>query len=208
LRLDPEGELLAGFYSATLNPKRYLHYRAQDLTVIGDLAAAEARYRDALQVPGEEPRQRDPFAPVYTAISPHAENLRIRLALVRLYLDQGRDPEARVELDALDADLTAHHEDFLQVERDVLRSRLEIRNADYAAPRQRLKRILEWAEEGGGDPWIDPTEPVPVASERRAVAEAFALLAIVAHETGRQREADWAAQEAADRGVDVSRLDD
>ena len=65
---------------------------------------------------------------------------------------------------------------------------------------------MNWAEDGAGDPWIDPTEPVPVASERRAVAEALALLAIVAHETGRPREAEWAAREAAGYGVDVSRF--
>ena len=208
LRLDPRGEILAGFYSAELDRKRYLHYLAQDLIVGGDVAAAEAGYRDALEIAAEEPRRRDPLAAVHSAISPHAENLRIRLALARLYLDEGRDREALVELDGLDDDLAAHHEDFLQVERDVLRSRLDIRNGDYGAARQRLKRVLDWAEKGAGDPWIDPTEPVPVASERRAVTEAFALLAIVAHETGRSREAEWATREAAAHGVDVSRLGD
>ncbi len=47
---------------------------------------------------------------------------------------------------------------------------------------------------------------MPVASERRAVAEALALLAIVAHETGRAYEEEWATREAAAYGVDVSRL--
>jgi len=206
LRFDPGGEILAGFFSADLDRKRYLHYVAQDLILAGDVAAAEAGYRKALEVPAEEPRRRDPLTPAYAAISPHAENLRIRLALVRLYLDEGRDPEARTQLDTLDGDLAAHNEDFLQIERDVLRSRLEIREGAFGSARQRLRRVLNWAEDGAGDPWIDPTEPVPVASERRAVAEALALLAIVAHETGRPREAEWAAREAAGYGVDVSRL--
>jgi hypothetical protein len=208
LRLDPRGEILAGFYSAHLQPKRFLHYRAQDLTLDGDLVTAEAGFREALAVPAATPRRREPLLAPSGAINARAENLRIRLSLVRLYLDQGRDAEALEELDEVDGDLDEQHEEFLRVEREVLRGRLEIRRGEFAAARQRLKRVLRWFEAGADDPWSTAARSFRVASERQAVAEAYALLAIAAHASGRQLESTWAAGEAESRGVDVSRLGD
>jgi hypothetical protein len=195
LVLDPQGEILAGFYSASRDRKRYLRYRAQDLALEGDLAAAESRYREALDVPVDSRSEMDGYR----------ENLQIHLALARLCLDQRRHAAARAELDAVERD-SAVHGDLLRVERDVLRSRLDIQRGEYASARRRLKKTLRVSVRDRGGRRIVLSSRVRLGSERRALAEAYALLAIAAHETGRREDLRWAADAARDRGVDVSRL--
>ena len=62
LRLDPQGEILAWFYSQKRHPKRFLRYQAEDLAADGEWAAAEACFLEALDLPGEA-ESRDPLGP-------------------------------------------------------------------------------------------------------------------------------------------------
>jgi hypothetical protein len=208
LRLDPRGEILAWFYSARTHPKRFLHHQAEDLAAEGELSAAESRYLEALASP-----------PVATAPDPltgrrgwsgagGAPDVRIRLALARVYLDQGRIFEAERALDAVDAELEAWDRVLFRMQRDALRSRLEILRGDYQPAFRRLKKTLRLASPRRlRVPWRSLILRIQLNTEREAVTEAYSLLAIAAHETGNREVLRWALQEARDRQVDVSRLE-
>ncbi|GAG36991.1 unnamed protein product, partial [marine sediment metagenome] len=193
LRLDPQGEILAAFFSASHEPKRYLRYQAQDLTLAGEFEAAEAGFRRALRVPVKGPRRRDPLEPPSSSVNGFVEDLRIRLSLARLYLEQGRGGPAGHELDLIDADLTANNEDLLPIERGVLRSWLEVKQGDHGPARRRLKRIVRAAALVSDDDRSGGSSPFQLASERRALTEAYGLLAIAALESDRPGEHRWAA---------------
>jgi hypothetical protein len=208
LRLDPRGEILAWFYSARTHPKRFLHHQAEDLAAEGELSAAESRYLEALASPA-----------VATAPDPltgrrrwsgagGAPDVRIRLALARVYLDQGRFSEAEQALDDVDAELEAWDRVLFRVQRDALRSRLEILRGDYQPAFRRLKKTLRLASPRHlRVPWRSLILRIQLNTEREAVTEAYSLLAIAAHETGNREVLRWALQEARDRQVDVSRLE-
>jgi hypothetical protein len=204
LQLDPHGEILAAFFSASHQPKRYLRYQAQDLTLAGEFEAAEAGFRRALLVPVAGQRRREPSARAAASASDHAEDLRIRISLARLYLEQGRRGPAHRELDAIDADLIANSEDPLPIERGVLRSWLEVKEGEHASARRRLRRIVRDATLAAEGDRRGDASLLRLATERQALTEAYGLLAIAALETGRSNEHRRAAEAAADRGVDVS----
>ncbi|NIW36930.1 MAG: hypothetical protein GWN32_10495, partial [Gemmatimonadetes bacterium] len=120
--------------------------------------------------------------------------------------DQHRDDEALAEMDVVDQQLLRDR-DLFRMERDVLRSRLEMRGGDYQAAFRRLRRSLRQASpERDAASWGALLSQVRLSSERLAVTEGFALLAICARETGNDEVFSWALAEARDRGVDVSNL--
>ncbi len=204
LQLDPQGEILATFYSAALQPKRVLQYRAHDLAVEGRLGEAEVNYLHALEARSMDLTQIDPLRPVPMdlLVDEERENTRIQLALVRLYLDQDRDAEAETLLDRLDRRLEESNRSLFTVERETLRSRLEIRRGEYVSVHRRLKKTLRFTSSSGG--WRDRVRKMQLLAERDAVKEAYALLAIAAYETGHTEEFDWAMREAMERGVEVA----
>ena len=208
LKLDPRGEILAWFYSEDLHPKRVLRYQAQDLAAEGRLEEAEARYFEALRSPADSGNI-DPLAPAGgPRIQRRTEDLKIRLDLVRLYMEQGRAAIAMAALDEIDQEVEATDELLFKMQRQALRGRMEIRQRNYEAAFKRLKKTLSLAS-----PRQDraPVRKVlwrlRLSAERAAVTEAFSLLAIAAHETGKLDELRWALREARDRGVDVSLLE-
>jgi hypothetical protein len=209
VRLDPRGELLAWFYSAQGHPKRFLHYEAEDLAAAGELAAAESRYLEALASPAEA-ATRDPLASGSDGegIQGRVQDVKIRLALTRVYLDQGRLDEAEQALDAIDGELETWDRMMFRMQRDALRSRLEILNGDFEPAYKRLKKTLRLASPRRVRvPWRNLMLQLQLNTERAAVTEAYSLLAIAAHETGNRNVFRWALSEARDRRVDVSALE-
>lgn len=208
LELDPLGEILAHFYPVNVYPKRGLRYRAHDQALQGNLAEAERSYRSALDQPAarilgdrEAAWTRD------AAGEGQIEDARIHLALARLYLDQRRHTEAEAELSRAD-ELIGPDRQLFRMERDALGGRLEIQRGDFAAAYRRLKKTMRLAgPRRGPRTWSSLLWQVQLNSERRAVIEGFALLAIAAHETGAADDFAWAAEEARYRGVDLSPLD-
>jgi hypothetical protein len=184
LQLDPRGEILAWFYSAEVQPKRVLRYEAEDLAAGGRLEEAETRFQQALRTSAAAPSPVDPLDEAVTAprIDERVETVRLRLALARLYLQQGREGEATAALDAIDRELAGDGERSFRVERDALRSRIDLRHGGHAAALRRLA--------AGG--------------EQAALAEAYALLAVAAEMAGAEEDLRWALREARGRGVDVS----
>ena len=207
--LDPMGEILAYFYAADRHPKRVLRYRAADLTTEGRLHEAEARYHEALNVSSGKLDAMDALepGPVTPRVDGFEEDLKIRLALVRLYMDQDRDESARAELDAIDREIVRSERMKFRMEREALRSRLEVRAGQYASVYKRLKKTLKQATpRPGGSSWRELLLQLQLSSEREAVTEAYNLLAIAAHETDKQEDLQWALQEARSRNSDVTSL--
>jgi hypothetical protein len=206
LRLDPDRELLADFYSSQAEPKLYLRYRAEELVLRGETGAAEALYLEALRAVSPA-HGRDGLAAALRERRDRVENLRVRLALVRMWIDQDRDAEAAQLLDATEASLQPDQREQFALERDVLRSRLEIRNGDPASARRRLKRMLRVLDPWAGRDWRDLMWQPRLGAERQALDEAQALLAIAAHATGRSTDYARAAAAARARGVDLELLE-
>jgi hypothetical protein len=208
LRLDPHGEILAWFYSAKRHPKRFLQYQAADLAAAGEWDAAEARFLEALRLPGQS-SSRDPLgpAPELPGAQGSVQDLKIRLALVRLYTEQGREEETLAALDEIDRDLASNQMMF-RMQRDALRSRMEIRQGRYDAAYRRLKKTLKLASpRNDRTSWRNVWWQYRLNTERSAVTEAFSLLAIAAYETGNEEMFLWALREARNRGVDVGPLE-
>jgi hypothetical protein len=209
VRLDPRGELLAWFYSARGHPKRFLHYEAEDLAAAGELAAAESRYLEALASPAEA-ETRDPLTSRSgeDAIQGRVQDVKIRLALTRVYLDQRRLDEAEAALDEIDRELETWDRMMFRMQRDALRSRLDILRGDYEPAYKRLKKTLRLASPHRMRvPWRNLMLQLQLNTERAAVTEAYSLLAIAAHETGNRNVFRWALTEARARRVDVSALE-
>jgi tetratricopeptide (TPR) repeat protein len=202
---DPEGELLAYFYSKREDPKQVGIYRAMDLVAERRFAEAEASYREALRLPIAE---RGPIGPVPWLYNPETEaqraDARIRLALARLYLDQDREAEALGELDFIDRELDPTRTLF-RVEREALRSRLDVRRGEYRSAIKRLRRTLRLAVTERRN-WRALLNRIYLGSERLALTEAFALLTVAALETGRYEDMRWAHAEAVGRGADMRAL--
>ena len=95
-----------------------------------------------------------------------------------------------------------------RMEREVLASRLDVRNRDYDSAYRRLRKTLRLMSTGDAvRSWRSMRVRLRLSSEREAVREAFALFAIAAFETDNPEDLAWANREARDRGVDVLLLD-
>jgi tetratricopeptide (TPR) repeat protein len=207
LQLDPRGEILAHFYNAEKNPKQNLSVAARELAYQGDLVGAERAFRKALTVdPGEIPSTAPDYWIRNSVEEGRLDDTRILLALARLYLDQHRIEEAFAELKQADGSI-GNDLYVLRMERDATWARFEIQNGDYPAAYKRLRRTLHLAAPAEAPRyWRARLWQVRLTSERMAMTEALALLAIAAHETGRPEEARAALEEARARGVDVTAL--
>ena len=207
LQLDPEGEILATFYSRDTSPKRCARYRGQDLMLSGYPAEAERELQRALSesigTPNEAPLpwMRD------TERDQRTEDLAIRLSLARLYLDLGRDREAEDQL-RLAEELAKNMGDHQRMERDTLWARLELRRGDFAQAYRRLKQTMRTAaprrEVRDGDGLLAQAR---LRSEYQAFTEAYALFAVAALETGNGDDYAWAVAGARERGVDTLLLE-
>ena len=208
LQIDPYGEILARFYSENLHPKRSARLRAHDLAIEGKLQQSEERYLAALALRPEPDGKQDALPPQRRVKSDkETEDARIRLALARLYIDQGRLDEASDQLEAVD-ELLGPSDPAWRMDRDTLASRIDIRRGDHASAYKRLKKTLRHASPRGGPrTWRAMLREMQLKSERMAMNEAYALLAIAAWETHHPEELSWARSEAHERGVDVSLLD-
>jgi hypothetical protein len=207
--LDPLGEILAEFHSRDSSPKRWARYRGQDLIVLGRLSEAERELERALGEPLGDPPGRQAVLPWMR--DPEREQRRedtaIRLALARLYLDQGRDDEGERQLRLTD-ELVGADGDERRMERDTLWARLELRRGFHAQAYRRLKQAMRSAA-----PRREPQDPdarlaqLRLRSEILALGEAYALFAVAARETGNAEEYRWALDGARERGVDTTLLE-
>jgi hypothetical protein len=204
--LDPRGEILARFYSARTSPKRYGRYRGQDLIANGRDAEAENVLLDALTRPPGKlneaatlPWLKDPV------VDSNREDAAIQLALARLYIDLDRDDEAEARMRAVDELLA--DDDIYRMERDTVWARLSLRSGRYDEAYRRLKKTMRLAApEREPLRWQARLLRLRLKSERQAMTDAYALLAVASRETGNLEDYEWAMAGARERGVDLEEL--
>ncbi len=196
--LDQLGEVLALFHDEEWTPKRTLRLMARDLEATGDSAGAEALLRRALEAPLYSARavawlESDEERSAKEAKENEAEekeietfeNARIRTLLARFLLDRGDLQAAEKEITAAESLLEKPDAQAGWADRQILRGRLELARGDAEAAYVRLKKgRFEW--------WLG--------------AEGNALLAVAATETGHERMAREALQNAEAEGVDMRAL--
>ncbi len=175
---DRHDEVFGAFYDESRYPKRTAFAQGLHATAGGHAAEAEALFAKALAT-AEEPAPPDAQ---WAAIqwSRRQLNAQIELGRARLYVEQGRDQEARAALDR--AGVLSGSREYL-----LLESRLELRAGQADKVFRRLDReILDKHH-------VDSLEGI-------------LLLAIAARATGHDEPFDKAARKARDRGADVSLL--
>jgi hypothetical protein len=190
LELDQFGEVLALFHDEDWTPKRTLRVQAQDLATRGDSRAAEGMLRQALEAPVYSERAVAWMSPkrrksLDQDAEARVEDARIHTLLAGLLMDLGDLDGSEREIVAAEALLEEPDKEAGWRDRHLLRSRLDLAKGDADAAYQRLKKGLRRG-------WLD--------------AEGYALLALAANETGRDRVADQAMRRAEARGVDVRAL--
>ncbi len=188
LFLDPGGEVFGIFYNEHRHPKRMLLYRGFDEAAAGRLDEAEALYRQALAAELAT-------GPAYGAAAKAKDleatarllDTRIRLQLVRVYLDAGRPGDARRAFDRLDRQATKSLRQTLGVEIRNLEARLAIREGNPEGAYRMLRK---------------PVLKVGVYGD----AEGLLLLAIAARDSGHMKDYETALEAAVEKGADVAAL--
>ncbi len=204
LELDPRGEVLARFYALDRYPKRGRRFQAADLALEGRLDEAESLYLGALEVSATVAPAGVESGWGRQADQGLVEDSRIRLSLARLYLRQGKLEASRGMLDRVEEDLVGDRQMF-RMERDVLWARLEMAEGQTTEAFRRLRKTMRLAAPRGGPRnWQAMLWQVQLNSERLAVTEGFALLAIAARELGETADFEWARDLASGRGADLS----
>jgi hypothetical protein len=187
LWLDREAEVFGRFFNESRNPKRVLFYQAVDAMAAGKADEAEALFTRVLAAAVE----------VVTDPSAASDKQRLKqegkyldavidLERARLWLDRGRDAEAREAFDRARKPLAAYG-GWVEEELTAIESRLDIHQGQAERAFKRLrKRVL-------GRGTVDSTE-------------GYVLLAIAAQATGHGEELKEALKTAKENGADVSAL--
>ena len=93
-----------------------------------------------------------------------------------------------------------------RMERDTLWARLSLRSGRYDEAYRRLKQTMRLAApEREPLRWQARLLRLRLKSERQAMTDAYALLAVASRETGHLDDYEWALAGARERGVDVVR---
>src|SRR5579864_4218232 len=176
--LDRHDEVFGVFYDESRYPKRTAFAEGLHAASAGHAAEAEALFAKALAAAEEPPLRDAPWA--WIQQSRRLLDAQIELGRTRLYVEQGRDQEARAALDR--AGMLSSSQEYL-----LLESRLDLRAGQPDKVFRRLDREV-------------------LDKHRVNSLEGLLLLAIAARETGHDEPFDKAARKARDRGADVSLL--
>jgi hypothetical protein len=201
LWFDARGEVLAYFYDERRYPKRVLRLRADRLAAREEREGAKATYLRALEAPLTTGGPGLGLADEDLIREARLQDVRIRLDLARLHLEEGSPDLAEKQLREAEAALS-DAPDFERRQREVLQGRLELQRENYASAYARLDKYLR-VDESGFDRWLARARHQWLAED----TEAFALYAIAAFETGRLDQARQAAAKAEERGADMTGLE-
>ena len=200
--LDQRGEILANFFCRTRQPKQMDRQRALELLRAGRRDEALALLGRGLESPAlGGPAAADVVSKDLEWEALH-QDVALHLALSRLHLDAGQDDLARQALETAESALP-DGSSFEESTRLVLRCWLEIRNGHFKLAYNELSKLL------GLRPRQRQEESYAIRPERRQAyrdADAYALLALAAYETGRREVAEHAVEEARRRGADMTIL--
>ncbi|HEY6141424.1 MAG TPA: M1 family aminopeptidase [Thermoanaerobaculia bacterium] len=205
IALDRDREVLALVYTKGRNAKEVLLKRGLNLAAAGKTAEAETAFREGIAAkPSSELQSAlNRFAPIALSLPAGVEignsykkllldvqnqitNAALHLSLARLYIDEGKAAPAADELKQAGRALDSDYHDWIDDEVALLEARLAVRRGDYGAALDRLSKSVK---EDGGDS-----------------AEAYALLAIAAKQSGRTAELQRAIDGARELGVDLTAI--
>lgn len=193
--LDQLGEVLARFHDEEWSPKSTLRVRAEDLEASGEMGPAEELLGKALESPmfseraiawirSDKKRQKSKFDERTDELENY-ENARLHTLLARFLVDRGEYDKAEQEILAGEKLLDRPDSRAGWRDRRILRSRIDLARGDPEAAYLRLRNgLVGW--------WLG--------------AEGYAVMAVVADMTGRDRIAEQALERAEARGVDVREL--
>jgi hypothetical protein len=203
--LDQRGEVLAMFYGENHRPKRVLRYKAMELT--GE--DAEATLHEALSAAlySEAGLREIDLPPKELERLSRLQDAAILLELSELYLNQGRDVEARQAFDRAEDNLGGLDKRRYRVTRMMLECRFDIRESDFKSAYQRLSKnlALDFGR-SSEDTVFDRARRKKFASGWRMDGDAYALLALSAFKTDHVQVARVALEEAEERGCDMTAL--
>ena len=208
LTLDPRGEILASFYSEQTHPKKVATLKAASLWIVGDTAAAERMFHDALAAAAGE-ADKATFAQPWMQASPYVqqrENARIHLRLARLALDRDDEDTAFREI-AEAVEILGSDDHSLRIERAALEGRIDLRHGNFDQAFQRAKRALRLFSPRRQQRYWRLRGWQAQVGDWHATTDVLAVLAVAALETGRVEESRWAIEGAAERGVDLSAIE-
>jgi hypothetical protein len=135
------------------------------------------------------------------------ENGGAHVGLARIALDRGLDEQARAHLRDAEEALGIQQRLEFRAERDLLESRLDLREGQAEAAYDRLSRTLFLPfRQTASETTVEQARRVKFADGRVGTAESYAVLALAARLTRRPEVAELAAREAEKRGADLSAL--
>jgi tetratricopeptide (TPR) repeat protein len=204
--LDQGGEVLASFLGKGARPKQILLWEASKLTgedaekVLKD--ALNARYisEGALKESDYTKKELERYGRYIDA--------EVLLRLAQLYLDQGRDEEARQAFEEGMSKITGVDRGWwYRTRRLLLESRFDIREGDFKSAYSRLSnKVRLRLPRSFDDSLREVARYKKFRSGRTVSGDGYAMLALSAHMTGHDYIARKACEEAEERGVDMAAL--
>jgi len=204
---DQRGEVLAEFRSENHQPKRALRFLATGLPP----DEAEETLKRALIAPmySEAGIAESEISPKQLERYERLEDARILYLLTRLYLDQGRDEEAREAFERAHDKLPNLDRGIYETTRELIKSHLAVRDKRYKEAYGQLSKNLALDfDRTSEDTIFDASRRKKFSGGGRAWlrGDAYALLAVSAWETGHHEVAGLAVEEAEERGADMNAL--
>ncbi len=187
LWLDKKREVYGRFFNRRRSPKRMSYFDGLDLAAAGRAEEAEAALRRALAAETFAGARRDLLDEDDIESEGRRLDIAIQLSLARLYLDAGRDADARAALAAAEGRVKRSGRDAFERQAKVVEARLAL----HAGDAETAFKVLRKAVLRRGD--VDSTE-------------GYLLLAIAARATGNQEELRTALDAVADKGADTALL--
>jgi aminopeptidase N len=203
--LDRDREVLALVYTKGRNAKEVLLKRGVNLAAAGKTSEAEATFKEGLAAKASTELQSalNHLAPIGLSLPAGVDigssyksilldvqnqisNAALHLSLARLYIDQGKTAPAADEVKQANRALDSDYHPWIDDEVALLEARLDMRRGEYKSAFDRLSKSMK---ENGGDS-----------------AEAYALLAIAAKQSGQTAELQRAIDGARELGVDVTAI--
>jgi len=200
-QLDPERRVLAFLYRKDSAEKGAVRVRAARLVASGRPEEAIELLRDAVS-DDESSDQGSPGRSAQDRIA--REHSDLYLSLAHIYLDQGREDEARAAFEAAERSLPRLDRSRFNWHRVVLDARLALRRGDYRSAyaglrkHMRLRFLQRWDD--------SVAEQLRRAKFKDGVwgdGQTYAMLAISAHHTGHEEVCRRATEEASARGANM-----
>ncbi|MCH7780126.1 MAG: hypothetical protein IH848_04710 [Acidobacteria bacterium] len=186
--LDRRSDVYGKFYDSSRWPRNVLERQAYAANNTGDYTRAAVLYQRAIEAEYYVPLGDEDHDPDDYKDSVERGTVRIHLLLAELYLRSGEHARAVAELGIVEASPKKIRRAFRE-RVEVARSRIDLGKRNYQAIVDRLRKRRR-------------------GRNRMRRIEAYAVLAVAAHETGHDEIYEKASRTAEKNGVDISALTD